>query len=440
MLFKAKTLGTDLGGQIIGQDVDVAGVSIDSRSVADGNLFVPLVAERDGHEFVAAAVSAGAVCYLSSNGAVDERATAVVVPDTTAALTQLGRVARSRVEGPVVAVTGSVGKTSVKDLTAAACSATRKTHASEKSFNNELGVPLTLANAPDEVEVLILEMGARGVGHITELCEIGRPTVGVVTTVALAHSELFGSIEGVAAAKGELVEALPADGVAVLNADNPLVSAMSSRTSARVMSFGVDAGDVRATAIELDEVLRPSFTLETPSGSVDLKLEVRGAHMAMNAAAAVAAALAVGVDLADAAAGLTAAELSPWRMEVSRAGNGLLVINDAYNANPTSMRAALAALSEVAAAEFVAVVGEMAELGDEGEAEHLAITAEAAAAGVRLIAVSAPAYGEGALHVNDRTEALSALGELGDGMAVLVKGSRVAGLEILASELLAANS
>ena len=439
MLFRANELSDRLRGELIGDDVAVRGVSIDSRTVGRGDLFVPLVAERDGHDFVNAAVAAGAAAYVTAHGRLDGAggATAIAVLDTTAALTEIGRLARDRLDTPVIGITGSVGKTSVKDLTAAACGLTRRVHASEKSFNNELGVPLTLANAPDDAEVVIVEMGARGVGHIAELCDVGRPTIGVVTTVALAHSELFGSIEGVALAKGELVEALPADGVAVLNADNPHALGMAGRASCEVVTFGVDGGDVRATDIQLDDVLRPSFVLATPSGSVDVRLDARGAHMALNAAAATAAALVVGVDLDDVATGLAGASLSPWRMEVAKAPSGVVVINDAYNANPTSMRAALRALTELPASTRVAVLGAMAELGDEGESEHRAVAAEAAAEGVRVIAVAAPAYGADAEHVADRDAAAVALGEIGAGAAVLVKGSRVAGLENLAADLLA---
>jgi UDP-N-acetylmuramoyl-tripeptide--D-alanyl-D-alanine ligase len=439
--FRASAIGARLGGEVVGPDVELDGVSIDSRSVERRNLFVPLVAERDGHEFVARAMAGGAAAYLTDRGPLDGvSGTAITVPDTGVALTELGRLARDRMDAPVIAVTGSVGKTSVKDMIAAACDTVRTTHASQRSFNNELGVPLTLANAPDDVELVVVEMGARGAGHIAELCQVARPTVGVVTRVALAHSELFGSLEAVAAAKGELIEALADDGVAVLNADDPHVAAMAGRTPARVLTFGAGAGDVRAAAVELDDELRPAFLAETPAGPVAVSLMVRGAHMALNATAALAAALAVGIDPSVAAEGLSQAELSPWRMEVLRAGNGLLVINDAYNANPTSMRAALAALAEIRAVDRTAVVGEMAELGPEGPGEHEAVAREVAEVGIRLIAVAAPAYGPTAIHVSDRTEAMNALGELGAEMAVLVKGSRVAGLEHLAAELLDANS
>lgn len=435
--FSASDLARQVDGELSGSDRQLDGVSIDSRTVVPGNLFVPVVAERDGHAFVATAVAAGAGAYLSSQGPVaGVAATCIEVADTGIALARIGQVARARMTGPVVAVTGSVGKTSMKDLTLAACAGTRLTHASEKSFNNELGVPLTLANAPDDVAVAIVEMGARGKGHIAELCAIAQPTIGIVTAVALAHSELFGSIEGVAEAKGELVEALPATGVAVLNADDPRVAAMAGRTAARVCTYGLVAGDVRATGVTLDDLLRPHFTIECDAGRVPVSLEVRGVHMALNAAGAVAAALAVGISLEEAAAGLGTAELSPWRMDVRRAGDGLIVINDAYNANPTSVRAALAALMALPVDRRVAVLGLMAELGPEGPAEHRAIAEEATGAGVQVIAVSAPDYGPSAVHVAHRDAVAGALRSLGAGSAVLVKGSRVAGLEVLASELL----
>ncbi len=425
--------------------VTVDGVSIDSRSIQAGNLFVPIVAERDGHEFVAAALAAGATAYLAaSDVALDEAWSSVPVvrvADTELALADIGRLARSKLTGPVIGITGSVGKTSVKDLTRAACSGPGRAPvwAARNSFNNELGVPLTLANAPDGVGTVVVEMGARGIGHISYLCDIARPTVGVVTTVALAHSELFGSIEGVAEGKGELIEAIPADGVAVLNADNPHVLGMASRAAAPVLTFGSAVtspnADFVVNNIELNHALHPTFDLTHGGETAQVSVPVAGAHMALNAAAAVAVAVASGVDFVDAATQVSLVEMSPWRMEVTTTESGVVVINDAYNANPTSMRAALAALAKTGAEDLVAVVGEMAELGDEGPEEHLAITAEAKAAGIRVIAVAAEGYGAGAEHVADIPGALDALGALSPSSAVLVKGSRVVELERLAQEL-----
>ncbi len=439
MRFRLSELAAAVDGELIGPDGSIDGVSIDSRTVDTGQLFVPIVAERDGHEFISGALANGASAYLTARDAQPDApadgASAIRVADTGRALTSLGVAARERLAGPVVGITGSVGKTSVKDLTRAACGPTA--WASAASFNNELGVPLTLSNAPDDTSVAVVEMGARGVGHIQELCSVARPTIGLVTCVALAHSELFGSIEAVAQGKGELIEAVPADGVAVLNADDPRVAAMAERTSARVMTYGLVGKDVLVESVEVDEVLRPSFTVRTDWGTAKLKLEVRGAHMALNAGAALAAALAAGVSFEAAVAGVQQGSLSRWRMEIGTGTDGLVVVNDAYNANPTSMRAALAGLRALDAEVRVAVVGAMAELGDEGPEEHLAITREAAADGIRVIAVDAPAYGSDATHVSGREEAFAALADVdGPGTAVLVKGSRVAALEELAERLL----
>ncbi|MEM7272024.1 MAG: UDP-N-acetylmuramoyl-tripeptide--D-alanyl-D-alanine ligase [Actinomycetota bacterium] len=443
MQFQLSSLAAAIGAGHHGPDATVAGVSIDSRTVEDGNLFVPIVAERDGHDFIASAVAGGAAAVLSARPATTlglDDVPVLEVDDTGRALTDLGRVARSRLSGPVIGITGSVGKTSVKDLTLAACGGAdpgrRVAWASAASFNNELGVPLTLANAPDDVAVTIVEMGARGVGHIAELCRVAAPTIGVVTAVALAHSELFGSIEAVAEGKGELVEALPADGVAVLNADDPRVAAMAGRTTARVLTYGSAEADVRVGPISLDRLLRPTVTLTAGGRSAEVTLQARGVHMAANAGAALAAALAAEVPFEDAVAGLAAADVSRWRMEVDAAADGLLVINDAYNANPTSMRAALSSLAAIEVDRRVAVLGAMAELGEEGPAEHRAVAAEAASAGIDVIAVDAAEYGDHARHVADRDAALALVAELGAGAAVLVKGSRVAGLELVAEALL----
>jgi UDP-N-acetylmuramoyl-tripeptide--D-alanyl-D-alanine ligase len=440
MRIRCSELAAAVGGRLDGPDVVVDGASVDSRTVRPGQLFVAVVAERDGHAFVADAVAAGAVAYLASeSGSVAEvPAAAVVVEDTVAALQAAGRLARDRLGGPVVGITGSVGKTSVKDLLAGVLSRRRVTAASARSFNNELGVPLTLLDAPDDTEVAVVEMGARGIGHIALLCDIAAPTIGVVTRVAAAHTEEFGSLDAIAQAKGELVEALPVDGTAVLCAFDERVAAMAARTSARVVTFGA-GGDVVAEEVRLDDELRPRFHLRTPWGEVDdVELATRGLHQVDNALAAAAAALACGLDLPDVAAGLAEAQLSPWRMELGVAPGGGRVLNDAYNANPASTEAALHALAALPAARRVAVLGIMAELGDQGPAAHEAVAALAGALGVEVVAVAAPAYGEAAhvTHVPDLDAALAAVGPLGRDDAVLVKGSRVAGLEALATRLL----
>lgn len=425
-----------MGGELLGPDVQIDGASIDSRSVRPGQLFVPIVAERDGHDFIKSALDGGATAYLSSR--VDPvGGTAIRVADTALALADLGRAVRARVPDRVVGITGSVGKTSTKDLLAGVLRTTYRTAASEKSFNNELGLPITLAAAADDVEAVVLEMGARGVGHIDLLCSIAKPTVGVITRVEGVHLELFGDIESVARAKGELVESLPADGIAVLNADHRYVAAMADRTSARVLRYGLSPdADVSASDIVLDDELRASFRLHTPWGSTEVRLGARGAHQVPNALAEAAAAGGLGVPVESMADGFLAAELSGLRMELATSSRGVTVLNDAYNANPTSMSAALRSLATLPASRRVAVLGTMAELGADSPDQHRAIALEARDLGIEVIAVAEADYGDTARHVSDVDGVSAELGDLDDGTAVLVKGSRVAALERVAQALL----
>jgi UDP-N-acetylmuramoyl-tripeptide--D-alanyl-D-alanine ligase len=436
-----KEIARATGGRLVGPDAVVDGAEIDSRRVTGGELFVPVVAERDGHDFVPAALAAGAAAYLTSRPVVEsvadgpaggEGAPAIEVDDTVVALGALGGAARDRLPDRVVGVTGSVGKTSVKDMLAAALAARFDTTASADSFNNELGVPLTLLGAHDGTEALVVEMGARGPGHVGALCAMARPTVGVVTRVAAVHTETFGSLDEVARAKGELVAALPASGVAVLNAADPRVAAMAGRSPARTVTFG-DGGDVRAERVVLDGELRPSFRLVTPWGDAEVALAARGRHMVENALAAAAAALACEVPLAGVASALGTAAVSHWRMELRTLPSGARLLNDAYNANPTSMAAALRALVALDGRRHVAVLGLMAELGPTSEAEHRAVGDMARDLGVEVVAVCVPAYG-GTL-VDDLDGVVAALGDLGPGDVLLLKGSRVAGLERLADRL-----
>lgn len=426
MRLQASQVAAAVGGTLVGPDVTVDGASFDSRATLPGQLFVPIVAERDGHEFIGSALEAGAAAYLTARPA--GAGTAIVVDDTAAALMRLATWARSRLDVPVIGVTGSVGKTSTKDLVAAALGAQRRVAANVRSFNNEQGLPVTILGAPDGTEVLVLEMGMRGFGEITRLCSVGRPTIGIVTAVAAAHTERVGGIEGVAVAKRELVEALPPSGTAILNADDHRVAAMAAHTPASVVTYGL-AGDVRVSALVLDELARPSFRVDTPWGSADVRLAVSGEHMASNAAAALAAAGVVEGTIDVAVEALASSTISGMRMEVTRAPSGAIVVNDAYNANPDSMRAALRALANIAADRRVAIVGVMAEL-DDPAAGHRAVAATAAELGIELIATGTDLYG-----VESVDDPLAALGTIGVGDAVLVKASRVAGLDRLAAEL-----
>ena len=431
MKLLASQLAEITDGTLHGPDVTVDGAAIDSRTLPPGALFVPVVADRDGHEFIDAALAAGAAAYLTSRA--PGQGTAIAVADTGAALAAVGAWARGQLAGPVVGITGSAGKTSTKDMLGAVLRPELPTAVSEKSFNNELGVPLTLVNADDGTRAAVLEMGARGFGHIAWLCELARPDIGVVTNVASAHTQMFQDLDGVARAKRELVIALPKTGTAVLNAMDERVMLMASHSAARVVTFGVEVGDVRAVRAALDDDLRVSFRLESDWGSGDVQLEARGKHQAANAAAAGAAALAIGVPFDRVVAGLESAPLSPWRMEVIRLPSGALLINDAYNANPASMIAALEALRAAPAKRKIAVVGPMLELGAISEEAHREVSLLADRMRIRLIAVDAPSYG--AEDVESIDDALALLVGIGEDDAVLIKASRAAGLERLAARL-----
>ncbi len=433
MRFRALDVAHATGGTLHGPDVELDGVSFDSRSVRAGQLFVPIVADRDGHDFIAAAIASGAGAHLTARPPEGDIGTFVAVDDTLAALMRFGAALRNRVTAPVVGITGSVGKTSTKDLLAAALAPSKRVHASERSFNNEQGLPTTIANAPDGIDVMVLEMGMRGFGEIAGLCEIARPHVGVITRVAEAHSDRLGGIEGVARAKAELVRALPVDGTAILNADDPRVLAMAGDTAARVVTVGESTtADVRITDVRLDDEARASFVITGPWGTTSVTLGISGRHMVVNAALALATVHVVGGDVAAGAAALADVGLTPMRMQVHHTPAGVTIIDDSYNANPTSMRAALDALTDLPATRRIAVIGLMAEISDP-EGEHRAIAAYAHARGIDVIAVRTDLYG-----VESVDDPLAALGSLAGGDAVLVKGSRVVGLDRVAAALLGA--
>ena len=432
-------------------------VVADSRLMAQGGLFVALPGERvDGHDFAPAAVAAGAVAVLAAR---EVGVPAILVDDPLAAL---GALARTVVDGlpelTIVALTGSSGKTTTKDLLAGLLRRLGPTVAPRGSFNNELGLPLTVLTVEPDTAYLVAEMGARAVGHIRYLCAITPPRIGLVLNVGAAHVGEFGSREVTAQAKGELVEGLPATGVAVLNADDPLVAAMASRTAGRVLTFGeAEDAHVRAVDIRLDEQARAGFRLVTAGGEAPVTLRLHGRHMVGNALAAAAVALTAGLDVDAVAAGLTEAEpVSRWRMEVTARPDGIVVVNDAYNANPDSVEAALNALVEMAPPgrppnRRWAVLGEMLELGPDGPTVHAGLGARAHELGVqRLIAVGPGARpyldgwavaggtgGTGGQAADGVAEALSLLrGQLEPGDVVLVKASRAIGLDRLGAQLL----
>jgi UDP-N-acetylmuramoyl-tripeptide--D-alanyl-D-alanine ligase len=409
--FSTTELAARLGAQLVGPDVTVAGASIDTRTVLHGQLYVPIVAARDGHEYISTAL---------------ER-TAVVVEDTAVSLLELGLLARERLHGGVIGITGSVGKTTTKDLLRHCLASAFVVAASERSFNNELGLPLTLLNAPDDVEWVVLEMGARGAGHITRLTDVGRPDVGIVTSVAMAHVEFFGDLEGVARAKSELVAALPSTGVAVLNFDDPLVARMASVSPCPVLSYALGDAEVRAESVTLDDELRPRFRLVTPWGAGEVRLALHGMQQVPNALAAAAAALWSGVPFDSVVPALGTAAGSPLRMEVRRVPGGPVLVVDCYNANPASTEAALRSIAVLPAERKLALLGVMAELGSETEPEHRRATQLADELGVEVIGYQTALYGRAVVSTAD--DAVALLRTLGPGDAALVKGSRVARLE-----------
>ena len=352
--------------------------------------------------------------------------------DTTAALWALGAHARGLLPDRVVGITGSVGKTTVKDLLAGGLGAGLRTHATRASYNNELGVPLTLLGAPDGVEAVVVELGARFPGDIARLCDLTRPTVGVITSIGSAHLEHLGGPDGVRREKGSLLEGLPATGHAVLN-EADCGSDVRARTDATVVTFGADHGDVRAAVVGRDVELRPTVRIESPWGSGEVALAVRGDHQAVNAAAAVAAAVCAGVGFDAALVGVGRAQGSRLRGEFWRAPSGLRVLNDSYNANPDSVAAALRALAGVDAPRRMAVLGEMAELGEASADAHRRMGELAGSLGIEVVAVGTPDYG--GTVVADQDEALAVVAALPADSVVLIKASRSVGLDRLADVL-----
>lgn len=416
-------------------------VEHDSRMVVPGALFVAIVGERvDGHDYAAGAVAAGAVAVLGTRPV--EGVPMILVADPVEALGKLANLVLSRLpELTVIGLTGSSGKTTTKDLLCQLLARFAPTVAPQGSLNNELGVPYTALRAGQDTRFLILEMGSRGAGHLKYLCDITRPRIGMVLNVGTAHIGEFGSADGIAAAKSELPAALPADGLAVLNADDPMVRAMASVTRAKVVLAG-QAGDadVRAVDVEVDERGCAGFTLVFAGRSAPVRLAVAGRHQVGNAVQAAAVALESGYPIDRVAEALTGLRLaSGRRMDVFERPDRITVIDDSYNANPASMAAALRSLSDIGAGRRTfAVLGYMAELGAHERQGHIDVGVLAATLGVdRVVAVGEAAWpiGHGATSivewegtsvlVSDQQAALAVLREqLRPGDVVLVKGSR----------------
>ena len=442
-------IAREADGRLEGADGEVTHVVTDSREAGPGALFVALMGEHtDGARFVPHALQAGAT------GAVVAEATAlgpaIVVASTGEALLRLGSAERGRIP-MCVGVTGANGKTSTKDMTAAVLSRRRRTHASPGSFNNEIGLPMTLLGAPAGTEVVVAELGARRKGDVAMLCEIARPEIVVVTNVGVAHLEIFGSWEAIVEASAEPVDALTAEGWAVLNADDPVVAGYRSHCAGRVTTFGVYAdADVRAADVSTTRDGVASFTLVIGEQRAQVTMSVPGEHMVPNALASVAVGTILGVPIDESAEALRTATISHWRMDAFTTADGVRVINDAYNANPESMAAALKTARVMAGkGRLLVVLGHMAELGPIADEQHERLGELAARLRVdRLIAVGQAAKliaaaglregvePENVTSFDDPADALADVREHArSGDVVLFKGSRVAELEGIAEAL-----
>ena len=440
------------GGVLHGEDALASTVTIDSRVAGPGSLFVALAGEHaDGHAFVGDALSRGAAGAIVGRRSASEEPT-IVVADPGRALLALAADERRAMTGvTVIAITGANGKTSTKDLAASVLSTRLPTHASPASYNNEIGLPLTLLGAPADTEVIVAEMGARHEGDVAALCTVANPGMVVVTNLGVAHMGIFGTWDAIVRSGAEPLQALGPDAVAILNTDDPVVVGFSTRTRARVRTFGLSAGaQGRAEDIALDEGGRASFTLTVGDERERVELAVAGEHMIANALAAAACGWELGISAAECAAALKGAHVSRWRMESFTTSGGVRVVNDAYNANPESMAAALKAARWMArGSRLAAVLGHMAELGPISLEEHERLGELVIRIGVeRLVTVgeqaeqiARAAIREGALPADvaiyrtpeDAVADLVAWMAPGD--VVLVKGSRVAGLERVAEAL-----
>lgn len=430
-------------GHLVGGDVNVTGVSIDTRKVQAGDLFVAIKGERvDGHDFLADAQARGAIAALVTRK-VDSPLPQVVVDDTALALGDLASAVRAQGNVRVIGITGSNGKTTVKTLTASILSRHGRTHVNAGNYNNELGLPLTLLAMPQDTEYAVLEMGAGKPGDIAYLAAIARPDIGLVNTIAPAHLERMGSVEGVAETKGALYQALPVDGVAIINADDAFASFFAGLAgSRRQLRFGLNhKADVGADIVD-QRVDGSHFVLSTPIGDADVHLPLAGRHNIANAMAAASIALAMDVPLDTIVEGLEQVPGVAGRLQLEHMPGDWTLIDDSYNANPGSVGAAIDTLT-LADGERWLVLGDMAELGDNAAALHAGIGERARKQGVdRLFAVgplsasAVKAFGERGEHFADKAALSAALKQqLHGGVTCLVKGSRSAGMDQVVAAL-----
>ena len=437
-------------GRHLGDDVEITSVGTDTRTLAPGALFVALRGERnDGHALAAQALDAGAVALLVHHE-VDSPLPQVLCADTQEALGELAAGLQQGRSAVVVAITGSNGKTSVKSLVHGILSRAGIAYANPGNFNNEIGLPLAVIAAPEHARFAIYEMGAGQPGDIAYLASIAPPQVSLVNNVMPAHMERMGSLLGIAETKGAIYEALPDDGVAVVNADDTFAPWFMQRIGTRrTLRFGLDNdADVRATGLR-HAAEATQFRLHTPAGAADVALPLPGRHSVMNALAAAALALAAGASLDDVVAGLEQAQPVPGRQIPHTLRGGAVLVDDSYNANPGSVAAAIAALAQ-SGGEAWLVMGDMKELGEGAALMHADIGAQAKRAGIaqlwtvgELSREAMRAFGDGARHFNDQPALVAALSPAlragPAGLRCLVKGSRSSAMDTVVAALLAAD-
>ncbi len=437
-----------LQGQLIGDDIEFGGISTDTRTLHPGDLFIALQGPNfDGHDFITAAVSKQAAAVMTHK-AVTSALSTLQVADTLNALGQLAAYHRQQFTLPIIGITGSCGKTTTRALTASILTAYGNTLFSESSYNNAIGVPLTLMRLRPEHQYAVIEMGANHFGEIAYLTHLAKPTVALITNAAAAHLEGFGSIDGVCKAKGEIFQGLPATGIGILNADDPHCADWEKiliGIGKRVLHFSLTKPvDVYAKHIHINAEGKPRFTLFTPLGETRIQLPLLGQHNVANALAAATVAYAVNAPLTAIKAGLENATAVKKRLNIHRIANGVQIIDDSYNANPLSVQAAITTLAQYPG-EKILVLGDMRELGENAEVYHQAIGTAAQHAGINRLytygnfsAAATTAFGAQAQHFTNQDALIAALKtQLSPSTTVLVKGSLSMGMSRVVEALLA---
>lgn len=437
MRITASEVALATGGTLFGADTDANGISFDSRTVQNRQAFVAIRGDRDGHDFLRNAAENGAAFAIVEIGKSVPMMTCIEVDDTIVALALLGRHCRNRltpiVQDRVVGITGSVGKTSTKDLVRAVlASQYPRTQAPDKSLNNDIGVPVTIINAPDDCDALVVEMGMRGLGEISRLCDIAVPHIGVVTAVGDAHAERVGGVAGVIQAKSELPDSLSPDGIAIVNIDSQFVMATVHNTKARTMTFGHSSNaDVQWEIMSTNKDGIPTVRFTYQNVSVEGEVPLVGTHMVSNAGAAVAVGVAVGIPLEHCVRALREVVPAGQRMQWRRSRSGARILDDSYNANSLSMFAAIETVAAIEGARKIAVLGKMAEVGDIAAA-HIAVANFCKQNDIELMALETDLYGTSSLSL---AEVVSGLAGLDESAVILVKGSRIAAVERVVQDL-----